>query len=86
MLPWHPLPKHINLKACTIMNSPVVCVRLKENVSYIFDILQKTAYNGFPVVDEVDVVNINLITFGCRKIKDHFKFFRVIVRLEEFVD
>lgn len=57
MLPWHPSPKHLNLKACTIMNSPVVCVRLKENVSYIYDILQKTAYNGFPVVDEVDGVN-----------------------------
>lgn len=57
MLSWYAPAKHSNSKAVKIMNEPVVCVRLKERVSYIINILLNTTHNGFPVVDEVDEIN-----------------------------
>jgi len=54
MLPWHCPKKLTNTKAIRIMNEHVVCVRMKENVEYIVNMLRTTTYNGFPVVDQVD--------------------------------
>lgn len=57
MLHWFAPIKYLNSKATKIMNEPVVCVRLKEDVAYIVNILTNTTHNGFPVVDEVDEVS-----------------------------
>ena len=39
------------------MSEEVVCVRMKESVEYIINILKNTSYHGFPVVDQVDDIN-----------------------------
>lgn len=54
MLPWQTPFRYVNLKARKIMSSPVVCVKLCENLNYILRILNETSHNGFPVVDQVD--------------------------------
>ena len=41
------------------MSEIVVCVRMKESVEYIVNILKNTSYHGFPVVDQVDDINRN---------------------------
>lgn len=53
MLPWSLPVDYGLLYAEDIMNKPVVCIRLKESASYIYDILKKYSHNGFPVVDHV---------------------------------
>lgn len=57
LLPWHTPAKCLNLKAKKIMSEEVVCVRMHETVEYIIQILKTTTFNGFPVVDQVDVPN-----------------------------
>lgn len=57
MLPWHAPPKHLNSNAKKIMSDTVVCVRMRESVEYLVDILRNTTFNGFPVVDQVDERN-----------------------------
>lgn len=52
MLPWHVEPSLQQNIAEDIMNQPVVCVRRKEKVNYIIDILKNTAHNGFPVIED----------------------------------
>lgn len=64
MLSWHVPIKHLNMKASKIMNEPVICVRMKENVAYIKYILENTYHNGFPVVDEVDEVTKQKVYFS----------------------
>lgn len=39
------------------MSGDVVCVRMKESVDYIVQILKNTSYHGFPVIDHVDDIN-----------------------------
>lgn len=56
-LPWQISMKQVNMKAKQIMESPVVCVRLCENLEYILKILRETNHNGFPVVDHIDSEN-----------------------------
>lgn len=57
MLPWHTPINKTNMKAERIMSNPVVCVRMLESVDYIINVLKTTSFNGFPVVDQVDVDN-----------------------------
>lgn len=57
MLPWHAPLKHLNDNAKKVMSDKVVCVRMKESVEYIVEILKHTTFNGFPVVDQVDDKN-----------------------------
>lgn len=57
LLPWHTPVKNLNLKAKNIMSESVVCIRMRENVEYLIEILRKTTFNGFPVVDQVDDQN-----------------------------
>ncbi|XP_055609644.1 H(+)/Cl(-) exchange transporter 7 isoform X2 [Uranotaenia lowii] len=52
MLPWHVEPKLQNDFAERIMNPAVVCVRRREPVGYIIDILENTTHNGFPVIED----------------------------------
>ncbi|XP_055619852.1 H(+)/Cl(-) exchange transporter 7 isoform X2 [Toxorhynchites rutilus septentrionalis] len=52
MLPWHVEPKLEREFAKNIMNQPVVCIRRREKVGYILDILQNTNHNGFPVIED----------------------------------
>lgn len=52
MLPWHVDPALQQNIAKDIMNQPVVCVRRKEKVNYIIDILKNTTHNGFPVIED----------------------------------
>lgn len=56
-LPWQMSIKQVNMRAKQIMSSPVVCVRLSENLEYILHILKETSHNGFPVVDHIDSEN-----------------------------
>lgn len=53
MLPWHPKKSSEGLQVRHIMNSPPICIRLKEKTSNIVHILKTYSYNGFPVVDMV---------------------------------
>jgi chloride channel 7 len=57
MLAWHTPIKKVNMKANKIMSEEVVCVRERESVEYIVNILKNTTHNGFPVVDQVDEQN-----------------------------
>ncbi|XP_055530683.1 H(+)/Cl(-) exchange transporter 7 isoform X2 [Wyeomyia smithii] len=52
MLPWHVEPSLEQSFAHNIMQKPVVCVRKREKVKYIIDILKSTSHNGFPVVED----------------------------------
>lgn len=52
MLPWHVEPRLENEFAKNIMNQPVICVRKKEKVNYLIDILKNTTHNGFPVIED----------------------------------
>lgn len=56
MLPWNVNRDIQLLKASKIMNTPPVCLRLKEKSSYIISVLRTYSYNGFPVVDQVHEV------------------------------
>lgn len=56
MLPWNVNRDIQALKASKIMNTPPVCLRLKEKSSYIIDVLKTYSYNGFPIVDQVHEV------------------------------
>ncbi|KAL7051504.1 hypothetical protein ACKWTF_004484 [Chironomus riparius] len=58
-LHWHSPNKFLVTKANKIMSEQVVCVRMKESVEYIVNILKNTSYHGFPVVDQVDDINRN---------------------------
>lgn len=53
MLPWYPKKTAEKLQVRQIMNSPPICIRMKESVSTIIHILKTYSYNGFPVVDGV---------------------------------
>ncbi|XP_058458146.1 H(+)/Cl(-) exchange transporter 7 isoform X2 [Malaya genurostris] len=52
MLPWHVDSKLEKCFASNIMNQPVICLRRREKVNYIIDVLNSTRHNGFPVVDD----------------------------------
>lgn len=53
MLPWDPSVLYQGLHAKEIMNYPVVCFKLNEKASYIYNVLKKCNHNGFPVVEDV---------------------------------
>lgn len=53
MLSWYVSSRYQSLKAGNIMSNNVVCVKLRERLSYILEILQNTTHNGFVVVDRV---------------------------------
>lgn len=63
MLPWHVDPTLQQNIAEDIMNQPVVCVRRKEKVNYIIDILKNTAHNGFPVIEDDENVSSSCVRF-----------------------
>lgn len=46
MLSWEVSPKYKNLKAGNVMSQPVVCLKMKEKLSYVLKILQETTHNG----------------------------------------
>ncbi len=54
MLPWYAKKSAEGLQIRQIMNSPPICIRMKETTSRIVHILKTYSYNGFPVVDEVE--------------------------------
>jgi len=54
MLPWYAKKSSDGLQIRQIMNSPPVCIRMKESMSRIVHILKTYSYNGFPVVDEIE--------------------------------
>lgn len=56
-LHWHAPKKFLVTKAKKIMSEEVVCVRMKESVEYVINILKNTSYHGFPVVDQVDDIH-----------------------------
>lgn len=53
MLPWRVKRSIRCLKALEIMSKPPVCIKLREKVGYIVQILKTYSHNGFPVVDDV---------------------------------
>lgn len=57
MLPWYAKKSSDGLQIRQIMNSPPVCIRMKESTSRIVHILKTYSYNGFPVVDEIESEN-----------------------------
>lgn len=57
MLPWRVKRTIRTLKASEIMSHPPVCIRLREKVGYIAEMLQKCSHNGFPVVDAPEGVS-----------------------------
>lgn len=54
MLGWRVERPKRCLKAMRIMSSPPVCIRLRERVSVIVEILKNCSHNGFPIVDQID--------------------------------
>lgn len=54
MLGWRVERSKRCLKAMKIMSSPPVCIRLREKVSVIVEILKNCSHNGFPIVDQID--------------------------------
>lgn len=57
MLSWYVTPRLQGLKIRNIAGAPVVCVRMRERMSYIVSILKKNTHNAFPVVDSVESGN-----------------------------
>jgi len=57
ILGWEPPPLSRNIYATEVMSTPVVTFSSVENVGKIIDILTKTTYNGFPVVDTPTVTD-----------------------------
>ncbi|KAG4067704.1 hypothetical protein HA402_005476 [Bradysia odoriphaga] len=57
MLPWYAKKSADGLQIRQIMNSPPVCIQMKESTSRIVHILKTYSYNGFPVVDEIETEN-----------------------------
>ena len=53
MLPWKAPPLVHNIYASEVMAHPVETLKVTENVGHIFDLLNKTTFNGFPVVDSL---------------------------------
>lgn len=51
ILGWDPPQMAVDLNARYIMNKPVVCMNLVENVGRVIDILKSTTHNGFPIVE-----------------------------------
>ncbi|CAB4014714.1 H(+) Cl(-) exchange transporter 7, partial [Paramuricea clavata] len=51
ILGWDPPQMVEGLNARNIMNKPVCCMNLVENVGRVIDLLKTTTHNGFPVVD-----------------------------------
>lgn len=60
LLSWEPPALAHNIYASEVMSHPVSCVRNVEKVSCIVHLLKTTTYNGFPVVDAVDEVEIGV--------------------------
>lgn len=54
MLGWRVKRSKRCLKAMHIMSTPPVCIRLREKVGNVIDILRKYPHNGFPIIDEHD--------------------------------
>uniref|UniRef100_A0A1B6CCK6 Chloride channel protein n=1 Tax=Clastoptera arizonana TaxID=38151 RepID=A0A1B6CCK6_9HEMI len=70
MLPWDPPPFSYNKYASEVMSHPVVVLFSVEKVGRIIDILTKTTYNGFPIVDSIEEKNqdeMGINSFGCIK-------------------
>lgn len=61
MLPWRVKRSIRNFRASDIMSQQPICVRLREKVGYIVEMLQKCSHNGFPVVDTAEGVSITTI-------------------------
>lgn len=54
MLHWRVKRSKRCLKSMHIMSTPPICIRLREKVGIIVDILKKTTHNGFPIIDDYD--------------------------------
>lgn len=53
MLGWRVKRAYRCLKAQNIMSDPPVCIKLRDKVSRIVEILKTHPHNGFPVVDDI---------------------------------
>ncbi|XP_046406212.1 H(+)/Cl(-) exchange transporter 7 [Ischnura elegans] len=51
ILAWQPPPLSSDIRAQDVMSHPVVSFKTVENVGHIVDVLKKTSFNGFPVVE-----------------------------------
>lgn len=51
ILDWDPPPLSSKTKATEVMAKPVVTIKSVENVGRIVELLTKTRFNGYPVVD-----------------------------------
>lgn len=56
LLAWEPPALTRNVYASDIMSTPVITLHSTESVGTIVDILAKETHNGFPVVDEMDLM------------------------------
>ena len=57
-LPWGPPHFSQNIYASAVMSHPVVTLNMVENVGRIVDVLKTESYNGFPVVDTLNDVEV----------------------------
>lgn len=63
MLPPDPPTVLVNMKAYDVMNYPVLCFKLRENISYINAVMNSCEHNAFPVVYTAEV-NLNVRSFN----------------------
>lgn len=61
MLSWRVKRSYRCLKAKQIMSRPTICIRLRDKVTRVIEILRQFPHNGFPVVDVEENVRLNLI-------------------------
>lgn len=54
MLGWRVKRPYRCLKAANIMAQSPICIRLKDKVANVVDLLKTYPHNGFPVVDHID--------------------------------
>ncbi|XP_028406766.1 H(+)/Cl(-) exchange transporter 7-like [Dendronephthya gigantea] len=64
ILGWDPPQMVEGLNARNIMNKPVCCMNLVENVGRVIELLKTTTHNGFPVVDPLPENEMSEGTFG----------------------
>lgn len=64
ILGWDPPQMVEGLNARYIMNKPVVCMNLVENVGKVIELLKTTPHNGFPVVEPLSQSEESSEVFG----------------------